>query len=226
MGGFEPEIADLVAGAFRESGFTPIITGAARRRYRPDRSAARRRCGRRVAHRRRSRNGRHRTVTHIDGDRVYAFGHPFYNLGPAEFPMTRAHVFTMLPSLMTSFKISSLGRNDRDDAAGSRDAIAGAGQGPGAGADDHHRGVRSRSGAQPVTRTVKLNLVNDQLFTPLLAYVSMFNTLGVRAPVWRRDARGEEPRPLEGHGDLTLEDVFANENPILGASTAVAGPLR
>ena len=22
------------------------------------------------------------TVTHIDGDRVYAFGHPIYNLGP------------------------------------------------------------------------------------------------------------------------------------------------
>ena len=29
MGGFEPEIADFVAGAFRDSGFTPIITGAA-----------------------------------------------------------------------------------------------------------------------------------------------------------------------------------------------------
>ena len=39
------------------------------------------------------------TVTHIDGDRVYAFGHPFYNLGPAEFPMTRAYVYTVLPSL-------------------------------------------------------------------------------------------------------------------------------
>src|SRR5262249_26304898 len=25
------------------------------------------------------------TVTHIDGDRVYAFGHPMYNLGPTEF---------------------------------------------------------------------------------------------------------------------------------------------
>ena len=49
------------------------------------------------------------TVTHIDNDRVYAFGHPLYNLGPAAFPMTRAHVYTMLPSLMTSFKISSLG---------------------------------------------------------------------------------------------------------------------
>ena len=49
------------------------------------------------------------TITHIDGDRVYAFGHPFFNLGPAEFPMTRAYVYTMLPSLMSSFKISSMG---------------------------------------------------------------------------------------------------------------------
>ncbi len=49
------------------------------------------------------------TVTHIDGDRVYAFGHPFYNLGPAAFPMTRAYVYTILPSLLTSFKISSMG---------------------------------------------------------------------------------------------------------------------
>ena len=37
------------------------------------------------------------TVTHIDGDRVYAFGHPMYNLGPTEFPMTRAYVYTVLP---------------------------------------------------------------------------------------------------------------------------------
>ena len=25
------------------------------------------------------------TVTHIDEDRVYAFGHPLYNLGPTQF---------------------------------------------------------------------------------------------------------------------------------------------
>src|SRR5262245_62317937 len=62
------------------------------------------------------------TVTHIDGDRVYAFGHPLYNLGPTEFPLTRAYVHTVLPSLATSFKISSLGdtvgtmRQDRSTA--------------------------------------------------------------------------------------------------------------
>ena len=49
------------------------------------------------------------TVTHIDGDRVYAFGHPMYNLGPTEFPMTRAYVYTVLPSLASSLKLSTTG---------------------------------------------------------------------------------------------------------------------
>jgi hypothetical protein len=33
------------------------------------------------------------TITHIDKDRVYAFGHPFYNLGPTQFPMKKAYVY-------------------------------------------------------------------------------------------------------------------------------------
>ena len=37
------------------------------------------------------------TVTHIDGDRVYAFGHPFYNLGPTQFPMKKAYVYSVYP---------------------------------------------------------------------------------------------------------------------------------
>src|ERR671931_117464 len=49
------------------------------------------------------------TVTHIDGEHVYAFGHPMYNLGPTEFPMTRAYVYTVLPSLLASMKLSTTG---------------------------------------------------------------------------------------------------------------------
>ena len=43
MGGFEPEIADLIAGAFRESGFTPVISGSATAEVqaRPVRAASR-----------------------------------------------------------------------------------------------------------------------------------------------------------------------------------------
>src|SRR5256885_15147076 len=49
------------------------------------------------------------TVPHLDGERVYAFGHPMYNLGPTEFPMTRAYVYTILPSLFSSMKLSTTG---------------------------------------------------------------------------------------------------------------------
>ena len=47
------------------------------------------------------------TLTHIDHDRIYAFGHPFYNLGPTQFPLKKAWVHAIFPSLQVSWKIAS-----------------------------------------------------------------------------------------------------------------------
>jgi len=228
MGGFDPDIADFIAGPFRDSGFAPMITGAASAGVEAPTGPLRE--GDAVGVSLISGDlemGATGTVTHIDGDRVYAFGHPFYNLGPAEFPMTRAHVFTMLPSLMTSFKISSLGETIGTMQQDRATAIAGTlGKGPALVPMTITVVSDRAAGAAPVTRTVTLNLVNDQLFTPLLAYVSMFNTLGAYERQYGAATLSIKSRTrLKGHGDLTLEDVFANDNPILGASTAVAGPL-
>jgi hypothetical protein len=44
------------------------------------------------------------TVTYVDGNRVLAFGHPMYNLGPVEYALTRARVITVLPSFNVSQK--------------------------------------------------------------------------------------------------------------------------
>ena len=141
--------------------------------------------------------------------------------------MTRAHVFTMLPSLMNSFKISSLGETIGTMQQDRATAIAGTlGKGPALVPMTITVNSTRDGDAQPVSRTVKLNLVNDQLFTPLLAYVSMFNTLGSFERQYGAATISVKSRArLKGHGDLTLEDVFATENPILGASAAVAGPL-
>lgn len=49
------------------------------------------------------------TVTHVDGERVYGFGHPFLDMGPIAFPMARAEVVGVLPSLAQSFKFSNAG---------------------------------------------------------------------------------------------------------------------
>lgn len=47
------------------------------------------------------------TVTAIDGKNVYAFGHQFMSVGNTELPFARAEVLTLMPTLNSSFKISS-----------------------------------------------------------------------------------------------------------------------
>jgi hypothetical protein len=47
------------------------------------------------------------TVTHISGNRIYAFGHPFLSIGYTDFPLTKAAVLGVIPSLMNSQKISA-----------------------------------------------------------------------------------------------------------------------
>ncbi len=45
------------------------------------------------------------TVTYVDGERLYAFGHSMFELGFTELPMHKARTITVFPSLESSFKI-------------------------------------------------------------------------------------------------------------------------
>ena len=88
MGGFEPETVDLVSGAFRDAGFTPMVSGMTAGSQ-PAAPAGPLREGDAIGVALASGDidmGATGTITHIDGDRIYAFGHPFYNLGPAAVP--------------------------------------------------------------------------------------------------------------------------------------------
>ena len=49
------------------------------------------------------------TVTYIDKENVYAFGHPFLDMGEINFPMATSEVVTVLPSVASSFKFSNTG---------------------------------------------------------------------------------------------------------------------
>ncbi|HEY2324740.1 MAG TPA: SpoIVB peptidase S55 domain-containing protein [Thermoanaerobaculia bacterium] len=49
------------------------------------------------------------TVTHVEGNRVYAFGHPFLDIGEVDFPMAKAEIITIMPSLASSFKMANSG---------------------------------------------------------------------------------------------------------------------
>jgi hypothetical protein len=49
------------------------------------------------------------TVTAVEGDRVLAFGHPFFLSGPTRLPMSRAEITAVIPSLDNSFKVGTSG---------------------------------------------------------------------------------------------------------------------
>ena len=49
------------------------------------------------------------TVTYVDGDRLYAFGHSMLELGFTELPMHKGRAFLVVPSLESSFKILEIG---------------------------------------------------------------------------------------------------------------------
>jgi hypothetical protein len=223
MSGMDRATTALVSSMFRESGFTPVLSAAegadepkSNGPVRPGDPVGVSLLGGD------SEMGASGTITYIDGDKLYAFGHPFFNFGPTAYPMTRAHVYTSLPSLMSSFKIATLGdvigtvKQDRPT------AIAGTlGKGP----DVIPITVTLESDRSP-KRTFHYTAVNDQLFTPLLTYVAIFNTLGNYerqfGPV-TFTVKGTAS--FDRHQDLAFEDIFTGDATIPSASAYVAGPI-
>jgi hypothetical protein len=162
------------------------------------------------------------TVTHVDGDRLYGFGHPMYNLGPTEFPLTRADVIVVLPSLLASSKLASFGEVIGTVQQDRATAVAG------------RLGVMPRMIPMSITlnsdrtpsRTFNFEVVKDHTFTPLLTYLAVANVL----TSYERGA-GPASYTVRGtatirtHGDIAFEDIFSGDQPVGAASAYVAGPL-
>ena len=113
------------------------------------------------------------TVTYIDGNRVYAFGHRFLAVGSTALPFARADVITLLPNLNTSFKLSAarewMGTINRDGDT----ALAGE--------------LGKRPGMVPVSigivrggRAVdsyQMQMVGDPLLSPLLIQMAVYSVI-------------------------------------------------
>jgi len=233
LGGFEPGVIDPIATAFRDQGFLPIMAGslqgpgpegpgpaaraAAASRLRPGDPIG-------VALLNGDLEvGATGTVTDVDGDHVYAFGHPFYGLGPTEFPMTRAHIFGILPSLASSQKIASTGDVIGTISQDRATTIAGT-LGPGPNMIPIKLTLNAERGTR---KTFNISMVRDQLLTPLLAYVSILNTL---TSYERQNGVGtyavKGTATLKKYGDLSFEDLFTGDQPSVGAAASVVGPIN
>jgi hypothetical protein len=113
------------------------------------------------------------TVTAIDGNKIYAFGHRFLAVGPTDLPFTRSEVMALLANVNTSFKISS-GRELMGVISQDRDtAIEGS--------------LGKRAAVVPldisVTQDTKrvenyhMKMVNDRFLSPFLLQMALFSAI-------------------------------------------------
>ena len=223
LSGMSASTSDLVSSMFRDAGFTPMLAGGTSGAA--AQSSAPLKPGDPVGVSLLGGDaemGATGTVTHVDGSRIYAFGHPFFNIGPVGFPLTRATVYASLPSLMSSFKIATMGEVIGTLQQDRATAIAGT-LGTGPATIPITVTLESERGGK---RTFSYTAANDQLFTPLLAYVALFNTLGS----YERQF-GDSTFIVSGkatfdrHEDLAYEDIFTGDGTIAAASAYVAGPI-
>ena len=228
MSGFDTEVAAPLIAAFREQGFVPMMAAGGGQSVQEIASKTKEplRPGDAIGVALMSGDldlGATGTVTEVQGNRVYAFGHPFYGLGPTQFPMTRAYIYTVLPSLQNSMKIASTGE------------VIGTIQ------QDRSVTIAGTLGTMPQTIPIHLTLksdrgtrksfdfamVNDQLLTPLLAYTSILNVL---QSYERQNGAAsftiKGAATLKKYGDLAFEDLFTGDQGSTAASASVVAPIN
>ena len=110
--GVAPEVLARFAGVFQSLGFLPVagVSGAAEMNAvlrKPDAGMLKPGSTIAVALVRGDYSlAAAGTVTYRDGDKVYAFGHPFLSVGVSDFPMHEGEVVTVMSSQANSFKLS------------------------------------------------------------------------------------------------------------------------
>jgi len=151
------------------------------------------------------------TVTYNDGQHVLAFGHPFFDLGPVDMPMSKGEVLMTLASAFQPNKF-----------ANATDIV-------GAVHQDRHSGIMGVLGQEaamiPVTvnvrsyaenntvysrKELRFNVFEQQKWTPYLMMVTLFNSLSEL-----NESKDEATYRLTG-------DVEMNSGPGLSLSTMQA----
>ena len=103
------------------------------------------------------------TVTEVDGDKVYGFGHSFLGSGPTDLPMATGQIHTVVSNLMRSFKFGStleiVGALTADESAAVLGRI-------GAKAKMIPLTVTVDRYNDTQTRTYNCQIVNNQMLTP------------------------------------------------------------
>ncbi len=164
------------------------------------------------------------TVTYIDGDRLYAFGHLLFSLGFTELPMHKARAITVFPSLQSSFKIletlDPVGTIRQDRASGIYGLL----------------GQKARMIPMTVRMTtsrgfkkeLKYELARDQFLAPFLVNLTVFNSiLGSERGLGFSTLAVKGKISIKGEKPVEIENRFSSESDTPAyASLSIALPVN
>jgi hypothetical protein len=155
------------------------------------------------------------TVTHVDGKKVYVFGHPFFNLGSVDFPLHRAEVISIVPNYESPFKL-----------AVTRNMV-------GAVRQDRFSAVQAELGVVPYMIPVKiflknrnkqfnLELVSHPLLTPTLTHMALLNAMLAEYQEFGFQSIAVSGRIfIENEDNVVMEDLFSGTSAFDEFSTLV-----
>ena len=162
------------------------------------------------------------TVTYIDGNTVLAFGHPLYNLGAVDYAMTKAKVITVVPSLMSSFKLAAsdslIGKFTQDRSSGLLGEL---------GKIPRLVPVNIRiMDSDEELKEFKIKVVDDKILTPVLLNVTLGGLLTTEERAIGDLSLGLLGNIyLENGMNIRLEDLFSGQfdASVVSLSSLLAG---
>jgi SpoIVB peptidase S55 len=149
------------------------------------------------------------TVTHVEGDRVYGFGHPMFSLGACEFPMMTGYIHTVYPRASVSMKMGSplkvVGVIDTDVSTSVAGRI-------GLKPDMLPLAVRVKTSRFADAHTYRVQMVREPVLLPNLIMAVLTNAI---------DTEGNLPEELtaqltatihlKGFDPITVADTFSGQ---------------
>jgi hypothetical protein len=165
------------------------------------------------------------TVTYNDGKRVLAFGHPFFNLGPVDMPMSKGEVLMVLASAFQPNKFANateiVGALHQDRHSGIMGVL-------GQESEMIPVSVKVRSlGENNTVRNEKdfrFNVFVQQKWTPYLMMLTMFNSIsGLNEYTDEATYRLSGKVELDGKSNISLSTMQASGEMPMPAPMVLAG---
>jgi hypothetical protein len=147
------------------------------------------------------------TVTHIEGNRVYGWGHPFMGLGGCEFPLMTGYIHTIYPRQTVSFKMGSPLRSVGVINADVSTCIAGwLGRQP----DMLPIRMTVLRSDNSSPRTFNVEVARQDSLLASLVFTSLTNSVDMEGEMPEEMTANLQARiELEGHDPILINDTFS-----------------